>query len=99
LDRVPDQSLLGRNYEGANYMTAARGASYALIYCPNGLPFSVITGKLAGETVEASWFNPRDGSYQPAGSFSNGANAGEVQFIPPSSGRGSDWVLALEGHG
>lgn len=93
LDRVPDQSLIADNYAGANYMTATRGAGYAYIYSPNGIPFTVVLGKLEGSEVKASWFDPRTGEYRDAGHH---PNAGETAFAPPTSGRGNDWVLVLE---
>ncbi len=93
LDRVPDQSLIADNYAGANYMTATRGASYAYIYSPNGIPFRVVLGKLDGSEVKGSWFDPRTGEYREAG---RRTNVGEAAFSPPTSGRGNDWVLVLE---
>ncbi|MBC8081172.1 MAG: glycoside hydrolase family 140 protein [Gorillibacterium sp.] len=94
LDRVPDQSLIINNYEGANYMVATRGANYAMIYSPNGIRFRAAMGKLAGEQVTASWYDPRTGSYTDSFEV---ANTGEANFLPPTSGRGCDWVLVLEG--
>jgi len=93
LDRVPDQSLISSNYGGANYMAATRGDRYAYIYSPNGLSFNAVMGKLPGDEVRASWFDPRTGQTSDAGKHSN---EGEVRFTPPSSGRGNDWVLILE---
>ncbi len=93
LDRVPDQSLIAVNYEGSNYMTATRGQSYAMIYCPNGLAVKVAMGKIDGGEVEASWYDPRLGSFQSAGLF---PNEGQNTFLPPTAGRGNDWVLTLD---
>ncbi|SFJ68823.1 Putative collagen-binding domain of a collagenase [Paenibacillus sp. UNC496MF] len=96
LDRVPDQSLIADNYEGANYMVATRGGDYGLIYSPNGIPFRVSLGKLPGGRVKASWYDPRTGRYDAIGEF---ANEGEAAFAPPTSGRGEDWVLVLTAAG
>ncbi|WP_219838260.1 glycoside hydrolase family 140 protein [Paenibacillus sp. R14(2021)] len=93
LDRVPDQSLIASQFEGANYMVATRGEHYGLIYSPNGIPFRASLGKWTGDVVHASWFDPRTGEYSRIGEF---PNSGEAAFTPPSSGRGSDWVLVLQ---
>ncbi|MBP3962722.1 glycoside hydrolase family 140 protein [Paenibacillus lignilyticus] len=92
-DRVPDQSLIAENYEGANYMVATRGEDYGFIYSPNGLPFRAALGILGGSRIEASWFDPRTGEYSAIGEYDN---SGEVTFTPPISGRGNDWVLVLK---
>ncbi|QHW33741.1 DUF4038 domain-containing protein [Paenibacillus rhizovicinus] len=92
LDRVPDQSLIADNFEGANYMVATRGEHFGMIYSPNGIPFRASLGKWKADRVQASWFDPRSGEYS---SICDYANSGDVTFTPPSSGRGSDWVLVL----
>jgi len=93
LDRVPDQSLIAENYEGANYLVATRGKDYALIYSPNGLNIKVNMGKISGDFVDASWYNPRSGQYEYIDKYEN---RGTVDFLPPSSGRGEDWILVLD---
>jgi hypothetical protein len=94
LDRVPDQSLIAENYTGANYMVATRGGDYAIIYSPNGIPFRAVLGKISGSKVRASWFDPRTGQFTAAAEYDN---SGEALFQPPTSGRGCDWVLVLDG--
>ncbi len=94
LERVPDQDLLAHNYPGANHLQATRGSDYAFIYTPNGLAIEVVLGKLTGSQVRAHWYNPRSGEMKPIGVF---ANEGVLSFSPPSSGRGQDWVLVLDG--
>ncbi|WP_168122137.1 glycoside hydrolase family 140 protein [Paenibacillus sp. HB172176] len=93
LERVPDQELLAGNYNGANYIAATRGSDYAFLYTPNGLTIRVKMGKITGEQVKASWFDPRQGTITEIGRFDN---AGILAFTPPSSGRGNDWVLVLD---
>lgn len=93
LERVPDQSIIEHNYEGANHMQATRGNDYAFIYNPNGLNIKVNMGKISGEKAAAYWYDPRTGKAQHIGEFDN---TGVVDFIPPSSGRGNDWVLVLD---
>ncbi|MBB3113341.1 hypothetical protein FHS18_005453 [Paenibacillus phyllosphaerae] len=96
LDLVPDQSLISGNLEGISYRVAARGRDYAYIYCPNGLYVNVVMGKIEGQSAEASWFNPRDGSYVVAGRC---PNEGIRRFTAPASGRDNDWVLCLDSGG
>ncbi len=93
LDRVPDQELIVGNIEGQNYMVATRGERYAMIFSPNGLRFTAAMGRIAGEKVKASWFNPRNGEFTEIGEYDN---QGEQSFHPPSSGRRDDWVLVLD---
>ncbi|MCM3626130.1 glycoside hydrolase family 140 protein [Paenibacillus glycanilyticus] len=94
LERIPDQSLIAENYSGANRMTAARGERYAMIYSPNGIPFRAVMGKIRGNTVKASWLDPRTGAWKDNGEY---PNRGEVHFHPPTSGRDGDWILVLDG--
>ena len=94
-ERVPDQGLIAdcTAYGGANHQQATRGENYAFLYTPKGLPIYVNMGRIAGETVKASWFNPRTGQMDCFGEFEN---KGIQTFVPPVSGRGSDWVLVLD---
>jgi hypothetical protein len=43
--------------------------------------------------LKAWWFNPRDGNRITLGFFSN---MKEMEFVPHSIGRGSDWLLVIE---
>ena len=92
-ERIPDQSLIVTNYEGANHVRATRGKAYAFLYLPNGLPVKVKMGVISGETVIATWYDPRQGISHRIGEL---PNAGISEFVPPSSGRGNDWVLILD---
>lgn len=94
-DRVPDQSLIAKN-QGIryNYLIATRGANFALIYTYNGRNIPVAMGKIVGEKVDVSWFNPRTGETQKIGIYSN---SGTHEFNPPGEVvNGNDWVLVLE---
>jgi hypothetical protein len=95
LDRVPDSSLVstgqGMRYD---YLAAARGQNYAYIYTYTGRKIEVTMGKISGSEVSASWYNPRDGSWQKIGRFEN---SGIQSFQPPGEVRnGNDWVLVLD---
>lgn len=95
LERVPDQSLIaGEVGDRYNRLVATRGKDYAFIYTYNGRNFGVNMGKIGGDVVKASWYNPRSGSRQTAGTF---PNKGVQAFDPPGVQKeGNDWVLVLE---
>ncbi|WP_069658788.1 glycoside hydrolase family 140 protein [Arcticibacter eurypsychrophilus] len=94
LERVPDQSILAENGDKYNYQVATRGAEYAFIYTYNGRNIKVHMGKIAGDKVKASWFNPRDGKTTAIAEF---PNTGTHEFDPPADIKnGNDWVLVLE---
>ncbi|MFT2008322.1 glycoside hydrolase family 140 protein [Pontibacter sp. 13R65] len=94
LERVPDQSLVVNapdNYQ--ERVQATRGTDYAFIYSAAGLPFELNMGKISGRKVTASWFDPRTGHIQKAGTYKNKAT---VRFSPPAQEAGQDWVLMLD---
>ena len=93
LSRVPDQSLVTDELQGADHIAATRGDGYAFIYDGQGRPFTVLLGKISGERVKCRWFNPRSGDASDAGEFEN---KGTHDFVAPSEGFGSDWVLILD---
>ncbi|WP_338871090.1 glycoside hydrolase family 140 protein [Spirosoma sp. SC4-14] len=94
LNRVPDQSLIVENNLGSpQRIQATRGTDYAFIYSAVGKPFTVHPGKISGKTISATWFDPRTGKTQSAGTFNNQQ---PKQFTPPTKGYGNDWVLILD---
>ncbi len=94
LDRVPDQSLVVEgSLSPAERVQATRGTDYAFIYSAAGKPFTVNPGKVSGKRVTATWFDPRSGKAQPAGTFDNQR---PMLFKPPTQGYGQDWVLVLD---
>jgi len=95
LERVPDQSLLADGPgEGAAHRRATRGRDYAFIYSPDGAPFRVRLGVLAGARLRAAWFNPRTDETTFLKFLEN---RGERAFDPPGDATvGNDWVLVLD---
>ncbi len=94
LDRVPDQSLIvENNLPPADRVQATRGTDYAFVYTTTGKSFTVKPGKISGETVTATWYDPRSGKTKSAGTFDNRQ---PKQFTPPTQGYGQDWVLVLD---
>ena len=89
----PDQEMITQNYEGANHLRAARGRDYALVYSPAGLKIKVTMGRINGDRIKAYWYNPRNGETIFLGVK---LNSGEETFVPPSSGRNSDWILVMD---
>ncbi|MCF7805934.1 MAG: glycoside hydrolase family 140 protein [Candidatus Marinimicrobia bacterium] len=94
-ERVPDQSLVaGQNGEKYDYVIATRGKDYAFLYTYTGRNFTVNMGKIAGDRVKASWYDPRNGEISELGEYEN---AGEQEFNPPEEKQpGNDWVLVLD---
>jgi hypothetical protein len=93
LSRVPDQTIVADELSGADHIAATRGEGYLFVYSAQGRRFTVNMGKISGERVAASWYNPRSGARSPLGTFEN---RGTREFVPPSEGFGSDWVLVLD---
>jgi hypothetical protein len=93
-ERVPDQTLIAENGEKYDRLLATRGDSYAMIYAYNGREIKVNMGKIKGDKVKASWYNPRDGKFTEIGEFDNTG----VQSFTPEGGKkdGNDWVLVLD---
>jgi hypothetical protein len=96
-ERVPDQSLIaGEPGDQYNHLLATRGQQYAFIYTYNGRNIKVNMGKIAGDTVKATWYNPRNGSTTTIGKF---RNKGVATFDPPGiQQNGNDWVLVLDSY-
>jgi hypothetical protein len=93
LSRVPDQSLIAEALQGADHIAATRGDGYLFVYSAQGRKFTVNMGKISGSDVKAWWYNPRDGAAIEIGAYKN---EGGREFVPPSEGFGSDWVLVLD---
>lgn len=93
---VPAQEIIldGPRHGGAKIRAArAVDGRFALIYSPRGEPFTVHQGIIAASRVRASWFDPRYGVEDPL----HTTDTPNVQtFVPPTSGRGCDWLLILE---
>ncbi len=93
-ERIPDQSLIAENGEKYNRLLATRTDNYAFIYNYNGREMKINMGKIKGDKVKASWFNPRTGEETVIGEVENKG----VQTFQPEGGQkdGNDWVLILD---
>lgn len=94
-ERIPDQSLIAAwNGVRYDYQVATRGKGYAFIYTYNGREINVSMGRIEGEYIRASWYDPRQGTYMRIGEYKN---RGTCVFDPPGEmNDGNDWVLILE---
>ena len=94
-DRIPDQSLIASGQgERYDYQAATRGTDFAFVYTYNGRDMDVKMGKIKGENIRASWYNPRDGKMTEIGDYEN---SGTRKFNPPGDAEdGNDWILLLD---
>jgi hypothetical protein len=94
LDRIPDQSLLKESDNvPAERIQATRGKDFLFVYTTVGKPFHVRMGAISGTQLQAYWYNPRTGKSTDIGKIEN---KDMLEFKPPSSGYGQDWVLVLD---
>ncbi len=94
-DRMYDpEAVVAGSGAGHEHVIATRGRDYLMVYSYTGRPFELRLGAISGESLRAWWYNPRDGSAQPAGSV---PNRGTRRFTPPGQpAEGHDWVLVLD---
>jgi hypothetical protein len=93
---VPDQSVVASGQdEGEDHIQAARAedGSSLIAYSPLGRPVGIHMNKLSRKSVEARWYNPRNGTWSEIGVY---ANTGMREFTAPSHGPQRDWVLVLD---
>lgn len=93
---VPAQEIIvdGPKAGGAKVRAAcASDGSFAFIYSPMGEAFTVDRSRIQAARVKEIWYDPR---YGVSHHIHTGTSAGYQTYTPPSSGRGSDWVLILE---
>ncbi|MBS1660463.1 MAG: glycoside hydrolase family 140 protein [Bacteroidetes bacterium] len=93
-DREPDQSMVLEQGLRNDYVLATRGPGYAFIYTYTGRSLKVNPSVLGAVQLEASWYNPKDGSSQRIGVL---PGKGMLSFDPPGTpAPGNDWVLVLD---
>ncbi len=95
--RIPDQSMvLDTQAEDEHFVIATRDAAgtYAFIYFPTGKTTNIDLSKWTKKKLKTQWYDPRTGVLLP---YSSGKLVrGKNNIVPPSSGRGQDWVLIIE---
>lgn len=93
---IPDQSIIRSGaVTGPATIRAARAADgrFAFIYSPRGEPFTVDRAILKAARVKEIWWDPR---YGVAHHVHTSDNQALQTYVPPTSGRGQDWLLILE---
>lgn len=97
-ERVPDQSVIdGDCGEKYDRLLATRGSDYIFVYTCTRLSIRVKMGKITGDRVCASWFDPETGEIQKAGVYEN---KGIMEFTPPEKNNsGTDYVLIITDSG
>lgn len=92
---VPDQSVvLGNNSKDSLHVRAAVASdkSFMLVYASVGQELNINLSEMENGVV-AWWYNPRNGKSKKIGKIKN---ENSNQFVPPTSGRGNDWLLVLD---
>lgn len=90
----PANKILCNNYPGMGHLAAAKGDGYAYVYTPLGLPVTVELDIFEGaESIRAGWFDPRTGEECVCAVL---PPYGQTVLVPPTQGKGNDWVLVLD---
>ncbi len=91
---LPGQNLLlSGKALGISHQLAAVAADQHLLvaYSPLGEPIKINPSAFAVKQTTARWFDPRNGAFLP-----QPAKPVQGAYVPPTRGRGSDWILLLE---
>lgn len=93
---IPDQRIiLNGPTSGGAKIRAARSSdgSFAIVYTPRGESFTLDKSIIKAERQRELWYDPRYGTSYV---IKEQDGWGIQTFVPPTSGRGNDWVLVLE---
>jgi hypothetical protein len=93
---VPDPSVVAsRQTEGEDPIQAARAKdrTFLLAYLPEGGAVGIHMDRISGKSVQARWYDPREGTWHDIGQY---RNTGVRDYVAPSRGEQSDWLLVLE---
>src|SRR5437870_9834830 len=88
-----DRMCMPRGIQENSRFGSCPRRSFALAYLPTGKPVSIQMNKLTGKKIVARWYDPRDGTWRNAGER---ANTGVREFVAPTQGAQSDWLLVLD---
>ncbi|RHJ81468.1 glycoside hydrolase family 140 protein [Parabacteroides sp. AM08-6] len=90
---APDM-IISDNSSFEHKIVALQGNGFALVYFPNGEKATFNLQSISkNNELTLSWMNPRTGEIKKTGSIDRSQTQ---EIIPPSSGRGNDWVLIIE---
>lgn len=96
LNRIPDQTMvLDQQEDDGHYVIATRDSngSYAMVYYPTGQSRTLSLSNLKGNAFNLWWYDPRTGNAFKGNPLQT---SDKVTIVPPTSGKGHDWVLVLD---
>lgn len=96
LTRIPDQTMVKTpQREDTSYVIATRDSegAYAMVYFPTGTSTQLNFSMLTGDTLNLWWYDPRTGNGYETSRISR---SDSITIIPPTSGKGHDWVLVVD---
>ncbi len=96
LSRIPDQSMvLDKQDDDSSFVIATRDSkgSYAFVYFPTGKTTRLNLSNLTGNSLKVWWYDPRTGNSFPESPIKKSV---DVTIVPPTMGKGNDWVLVLD---
>src|SRR5690606_15569299 len=95
---VPDDVLIVEDAESDAFpATAARAddGSFALVYLPTGRQLRLDLTRLAGDAVEARWFDPASGRSLDVQGSPFAAGESLLTLTSPDGDGAGDWILLL----
>jgi len=90
-DLVPDADLVVSSKGETNFVAAARGSDFLMVYVPAHESVEVNPQKISGKKINVWWFDPRTGDSVSLGKYKNNRN---YTFRTPIAER--DWVLIID---
>jgi hypothetical protein len=94
----PNKTSVVRSYEGWAYCVRTPDKNIFLAYFEKGCLRSQIRGAKLNATYRAEWFDPRTGTWRPAGSGTVRSSVIGIIMLPEFPGD-IDWGLKLEYQG
>jgi hypothetical protein len=95
-NRIPDFGLVtSKQEDDEHFVIGTRDAAgtYAMVYFPTGRETEIDFSILVSNKLKAEWFDPRTGVKFPYSGVE--LIKGKNRIIPPSQGKGNDWVLVV----
>lgn len=93
LSSAPHPEWIEEQIGGLLYIPVLIMNGCLMAYTSQGQAIPLKAGVLNGKKVLVKWFDPRTGVYRDAGICDCSV---AQRFLPPTAGRGNDWVLVLE---
>ncbi len=96
LTRIPAADMVvTQQQDDESYVIATRDSSgsYAMVYFPTGKTVDLDLSAMSSAALNATWYDLRTGAAFPAGRW---LRSSVVEAVPPTSGKGHDWVLVID---